>query len=146
MSIKIKRQRQQLILDIVQREAVGSQTELVDALARHGVEANQATVSRDIQELGLVKMHQRYARPEAATRTSWDQLAGVFRDHVTRVTHNENVVLVRTPPGRAHMVAVALDALEAAEILGTVAGDDTILVIPASVDHVAELAARLQGL
>ncbi|MHB2015401.1 MAG: arginine repressor [Candidatus Xenobia bacterium] len=144
--MSVKRRRQHLILDIVREESVGSQTELVDALGRHGVETNQATVSRDIQELGLVKLHQRYALPDATPRPSWDQLAGFFREHVTRVSHNESVVLVRTPPGRAHMVAVALDAIEAPEILGTVAGDDTIIVIPASIHQVAELANRLRRL
>lgn len=131
----MKSNRQQVILDIVQRGAVASQGDIVRELSRVGIVANQATVSRDIQALGLVKvpdtmLGHRYALPTTVPSSSWSQVAETFRSHVSRVDGSESLVVVKTPPGHAHLVGVVLDGLRRDDIVGTVAGDDTLLVVP----------------
>lgn len=133
-----KAARQHRIARILEREAVTSQQQLVDLLAADEVEATQATVSRDLEEIGAIKVRMPggepvYAVPELPKDrvVPSDHLRRVLGDWVVEVASSGNLVVVRTPPGSAHVVASALDRASLPDILGTVAGDDTLVVIAA---------------
>ena len=148
-----KTQRQHRIIQILEQSAVTSQQQLVVLLAEAGVEATQATVSRDLEEIGAVKVRAAggesvYAVPDLPKDrvAPEEHLRRVLGDWVVEVTHSANLVVVRTPPGSAHVVASALDRAGLAEILGTVAGDDTIIVVAVEEVGGAALAERLSSL
>jgi transcriptional regulator of arginine metabolism len=131
-----KAQRQHRIAQLLESHPVTSQTQLVELLAAADVEATQATVSRDLEEMGAVKVRVQggesvYAVPELPKdrHAPEEYLRRVLGDWVVEVQRSGNIVLVRTPPGSAHVVASALDRAAPADILGTVAGDDTVIVI-----------------
>jgi transcriptional regulator of arginine metabolism len=148
-----KHQRQHRIIQFIEQQAVTSQAQLVDLLAAGGVPATQATVSRDLDEIGAVKVRAAggesvYAVPELPKDrvAPEEHLKRVLGDWVVEVASSANVVVVRTPPGSAHVVASALDRAALTEIVGTVAGDDTIMVVAAERVGGARLARRLAGL
>jgi len=116
----LKERRQRAILDLVRREPVHTQQELAAALHRLGLETTQATVSRDIQELGLVRTAAGY-QPGAR--------ASVVNELVLSVTQVEFLMVVRTPPGTANLVARAIDESGLEGVAGTVAGDDTLIAV-----------------
>jgi transcriptional regulator of arginine metabolism len=131
-----KPQRQHRIAKILEQFAVANQQQLVEYLAADGVLATQATVSRDLEDMGAVKVRVPggelvYAIPELPSDQVMpeDHLKRVFGDWVVDVASSLNLVILRTPPGSAHVVASALDRAGLDEIIGTVAGDDTILVV-----------------
>src|SRR5439155_18756675 len=133
-----KTQRQHRIARLLESHAVTSQGQVVDLLAADGVVATQATVSRDLEELGAIKVRAGggdsvYAIPDLPKeqRTPEDHLRRVLGDWVVEVDHSHNLVVLRTPPGSAHVVASAIDRAGLPAILGTVAGDDTIMVVVA---------------
>lgn len=145
--------RQHRIVQILEKSAVTSQQQLVELLAAAGVEATQATVSRDLDEIGAVKVRAAggesvYAVPDLPKDrvAPEEHLRRVLGDWVVEVVASANLVVVRTPPGSAHVVASALDRAGLAEILGTVAGDDTILVVAVEEVGGARLAERLSAL
>jgi transcriptional regulator of arginine metabolism len=151
-----KHQRQHRIARLLERQPVNSQSQLVELLAADGVVATQATVSRDLEELGAIKIRALggesvYAIPELPQdhHTPADHLRRVLSDWVVEVSHSHNLIVLRTPPGSAHVVASAIDRATVAGVLGTVAGDDTILVVAeerASGAGVAQRLAELAGL
>ena len=151
-----KPQRQHRIARLLEEQAISSQAQLVELLAGDGVVATQATVSRDLEELGAVKVRipggtMAYAIPEHAktVAASDDHLRRVMGDFVVEVAYSANLVVLRTPPGSAHVVGSALDRSGLPDIVGTVAGDDTILVVcaeHAGGDKVAGTLAGLAGL
>ncbi|HBT47193.1 MAG TPA: arginine repressor [Peptococcaceae bacterium] len=130
-----KAERQQLILSIIGEKPIQTQGQLLQELRARGWEVTQATVSRDIKELGLIKVPAgpdtyRYAPPPEERRSNpYLRLRRLFQDSVAKVDFSENLILIRTLPGTAHAVASCIDQIEWPEIIGTVAGDDTILVI-----------------
>jgi transcriptional regulator of arginine metabolism len=129
-----KRERQRLIASVVARKRVGTQFELIDALADAGCIVTQATISRDLRELGLEKTHDalgrpRYVRPAARRADPADALARVLSEFGRRVVAAQNVVVVQSELGTAPAIGRALDRLEHDLIVGTLAGDDTCLVI-----------------
>jgi transcriptional regulator of arginine metabolism len=148
-----KPQRQHRVARLLEDQAVSSQAQLVELLAADGIVATQATVSRDLEELGAVKVRipggaMAYAIPEHAkdSRAPDDHLRRVMGEFVVDVAWSGNLVLLRTPPGSAHVVASALDRAGLPEVLGTVAGDDTLLLVCAEGAGGAEVAAQLAGL
>ena len=131
-----KNQRQHRIAKLLADHAVTSQAQLVELLADDGVVATQATVSRDLEELGAIKVRVPggqtvYAIPELPTEqvAPEDHLRRVLGEWLVEVARSGDLVLLRTPPGSAHVVASALDRSGQADLLGTVAGDDTLLAI-----------------
>ena len=122
--------RRTQIVDLLKTEEVETQEDLRRKLARRGIHVTQATVSRDIEELGLVKTRDGYRLPEAATPLAPPQptLTIVLKEFLTDARQAANFVVVKTRPGNAHSVAAALDADPWEEIVGTVAGDDTIFI------------------
>jgi len=148
-----KVQRQQTIVRIIERQQVTSQPQLVDLLAEEGIAATQATVSRDLDDLGAVKVrvpggNTVYAVPEFAPErvAPLDQLRRVMGEWVADVSHSANLVIVRTPPGCAHVVASALDRSGLDGLLGTVAGDDTMMCVATEAVGGEGLAASLREL
>jgi transcriptional regulator of arginine metabolism len=131
-----KAQRQHKIARFLESEEVSSQAQLVELLAAEGVTATQATVSRDLDDLGAIKVRARggvtvYAVPELPKDRvpPEDHLRRVLGDWVVDVAHSGPLVVLRTPPGSAHVVGSALDRSSLPEVLGTVAGDDTLIVV-----------------
>ena len=148
-----KQQRQHRIGQLIEKQMVSSQSRLVELLADEGISATQATVSRDLEELGAIKVRAGggesvYAIPDLPKeqRTPEDHLRRVLGDWVVEVDHSQNLVVLRTPPGSAHVVASALDRAGLPSILGTVAGDDTILVVVAERTSGTKIARQLSQL
>ncbi|HEY5664095.1 MAG TPA: arginine repressor [Ilumatobacter sp.] len=148
-----KVQRQQAIARLVEQHAVTNQPQLVELLADEGITATQATVSRDLEDLGAVKVRVPggqtvYAVPDFAPErvAPLDQLRRVMGEWVAEVTVSANLVIVRTPPGCAHVVASALDRSGIDGLLGTVAGDDTMMCVASEAVGGRQLAASLREL
>lgn len=148
-----KTQRQYRISQILEAHAVTSQGHLVELLEAEGIGATQATVSRDLEDIGAVKVRVPggdlvYAIPEQSFERAApdDHLRRVFSDWVVDVGHSLNVVLVRTPPGSAHVVGSAIDRAALAGVLGSVAGDDTVMIIATEDAGGQKVAAHLREL
>ena len=148
-----KARRQHRITGLLEEHAVTSQAQLTELLDVEGLGTTQATVSRDLDDLGAIKVRVPggetvYAIPEHPVDriAPEDNLRRVLSDWVADVNHSANLVVLRTPPGCAHVVASALDRAGNADILGTVAGDDTLIVVAAEHIGGAELAERLRSL
>ena len=131
-----KSQRQHRIGRLLEDNLVGNQAQLVELLADDGITVNQATVSRDLEELGAIKVRvpggeTAYAIPALPTQqvAPEDHLRRVLGEWVVEVSRSGDLVVLRTPPGSAHVVASAIDRSGPTDVLGTVAGDDTLLVI-----------------
>ncbi len=151
MSLKMR--RQQAIARLIEQSEVASQVQLVEMLMSDGITATQATVSRDLDDLGAIKIRTSggasvYALPAFATDrvAPVDQLRRVMGEWVAEVLSSQNLVIIRTPPGCAHVVASALDRSAMDGLIGTVAGDDTVMCIAAETTTGAALADRLSEL
>jgi transcriptional regulator of arginine metabolism len=152
MMVKLaaKARRQQLILDLVRARPFASQEALAAALAERGHEVAQSTLSRDLKQLRVVRVPDqrgyRYlpaGEEDAGAEGAAAALHGLAAAEVVAVVSNEVLVVLRTQVGHAQGVAVYLDGLHLPEVLATLAGDDTVLVVPTSVRHVAALERRL---
>ncbi len=148
-----KRSRQHLVVRLLADAPVTSQSQLVELLADHEIEATQATVSRDLDELGAIKVRVPggalvYAIPEHPNEqlAPTDHLRRVLGEWLGEVTSSGNIVIARTPPGSAHVVGSALDRAALGEVAGTVAGDDTVFIVATEGTTGAELADTLRDL
>lgn len=148
-----KPQRQHRIAKLLEEQVISSQAQLVELLATEGVSATQATVSRDLEELGAVKVRipggsTAYAIPEHAKErpVPEDHLRRVMGEFVVEVKHSGNLVVLRTPPGSAHVIGSAIDRASFPDVLGTVAGDDTVMVVCSEASGGAAVADDLAGL
>jgi transcriptional regulator of arginine metabolism len=145
----MKTRRQALILELIDRDPLHSQEQLRRRLRQRGFDATQATISRDIADLGLVKRagDGAYQRPGADTSNPEAALTALERsaaEFVSRVERVEQLVVVRTGRGQAQALAEALDRARLPEAVGTIAGDDTILIIARGARRAAALAKRLE--
>jgi transcriptional regulator of arginine metabolism len=156
-----KNARQQRIVELLGKHQVRSQTELADLLAQSGVSVTQATLSRDLVELDAVKVRvpggalvyavpaeggDRTPRPGGESGAAEARLARLLAELMVSVDASANMALLRTPPGAAQFLASAFDKADLAGVLGTVAGDDTVLVISRDTEGGAALAQRLLAL
>lgn len=138
------------IKDIIETSVIETQEDLADALRKQGIEITQATVSRDIKELMLIKIptgdgRYRYAYPmEKNVVFSKNRLTRMFQDSVVGINYSENIIVIKTLPGTANAVASTLDYVKWPEIIGTVAGDDNILVVVKPKEAVAEIMRKLK--
>ena len=141
--------RRQAMLDIVSESAVENQAELVALLAERGFEVTQATVSRDVRQLGLVKApggdgRLCYRSPESI-RSPPESALGSLRGSVVGLAPGGELLVLRTLTGHANAVAAAIDAQRLPEVVGTIAGDDTILIIASDRGSRDALSSRLSG-
>jgi transcriptional regulator of arginine metabolism len=146
----MKARRQALLLDIVDGELLHSQEQLRRRLHHNGFDATQATISRDIKELGLVKRagDGAYQRPGVDTTNPETALAALERaaaEFLRRVERVQQLVVIRTGVGQAQPLAIAIDRAQLPEAVGTIGGDDTILVIARDARRAATLVKRLEG-
>ena len=144
-----KTRRQTVILELVDKEVITSQDTLHRRLRTRGINATQATISRDLKELGLVKRagdgaYGRPAQDGANPETTLAQLQRVAVRSLSRTARVEQLVVLRTPPGEAQHLALAIDRAAFAEVVGTIAGDDTVLVICPDPRQAVEVEARLR--
>lgn len=147
----MKAKRQALIREIVERQNVQTQEELAEALRAHGMVVTQATVSRDIKEMHLLKVLSedggyRYATIDRENQSTSDRLIRMLSDSVLDFSSANNLIVIHTLPGSAHIAAEAIDSLKWAEVLGTIAGDNTILVIVRANDEVETVIRRFKGI
>jgi transcriptional regulator of arginine metabolism len=152
--------RHQRIIDLLGRQSVHSQPELAQLLAQDGVDVTQATLSRDLDELGAVKVRSgsglvyavpaeggdRTPRAAVSQETLDARLARLCAELLVTADASANLVVLRTPPGAAQFLASALDHAALPDVLGTIAGDDTVLVITRAPDGGAALSERLVAL
>ena len=145
----LKERRQRAIAELIRANALSSQEELADRLGSLGFVVTQATISRDLEQIGAVKVrrggHLSYALGGAPREAGSPLLAAILRDWVRSVEPAATMVVIKTPPGSAHLVGVALDDANLGEVVGTICGDDTIFVACRSATQAETLAARLGG-
>jgi transcriptional regulator of arginine metabolism len=146
----MKARRQSVILDAIQRQQVRSQEQLRRLLRGAGFNVTQATLSRDIRELGLVKGGADGAYqapvPSASNGGGKSLLHRALVDYLTHVDRVQQLVVIRTGPGQAQLLGVALDGARLPELIGTVAGDDTILAVARDARRARALVKRLETL
>lgn len=147
----MKAKRQAMIREIVEGQSIQTQEELAEALRAHGMLVTQATVSRDIKEMHLLKVladdgSYRYATMEKGEQGTNDRLIRMLADSVLEMNSANNLIVIRTLPGSAHVAGEAVDSLKWPEILGTIAGDNTILVIVRTNEEVEAVIRRFRGI
>ncbi len=147
----MKRNRQEKLLELISRYEIDTQDELIARLCDSGFDVTQATVSRDIRELKIVKMmtrkgSYRYVLPRESNENSGHKFSTALIDSIIHVDAACNLVVIKTYPGLANAVAVGIDQMKFPQILGCVAGDDTILVATRDFESAAAVAERLHEL
>jgi transcriptional regulator of arginine metabolism len=143
-------QRRDAIADLIRTRGAGSQDELAEQLAALGFAVTQATISRDLELLGAVKVRRdgrlSYALPEPGGAAGGSRLESVLRDWARSIAAAGNLVVIKTPPGSGHLIGVALDEADLPEVVGTICGDDTIFVAVAGPREAAIVCARLEAM
>ena len=147
----MKAKRQALIREIVEAQSIQTQEELAEALRAHGMVVTQATVSRDIREMHLLKVlaedgSYRYATMEKSDSGMNDRLIRMLTDSVVEMNSANNLIVIHTLPGSAHVAAEAIDNLKWPETIGTIAGDNTILVIVRTTEEVDTVMKRFHSI
>jgi transcriptional regulator of arginine metabolism len=137
--------RRSMLAKIIREHAVGRQTELVDLLRKSGHIATQSSVSRDLRELGVAKMGDRYVLPEGAVPVKSD-FSGLKQFVHARLNAGTNLTVLKTSVGSAQSVAVAIDTARWPEVIGTISGDDTIFIATAGAREQRKLDERLQAI
>ena len=144
--------RQLKILDIISKHDVDTQEELVDYLRSEGFAVTQATVSRDIKEMGIIKTlssdgrHYKYAAQQTKEATAADKFLSMFKNTVISIKSSGNLIVLKTEAGSAGPAAELIDKLSYDEVLGVIAGDNTIFVAVGGLDHVDTIRRRLEDL
>jgi transcriptional regulator of arginine metabolism len=144
-----KVQRQQRVAEIVRSETIHSQQQLADRLRAAQIVATQATISRDLQELGVLKGPDGYLIPEQQPVTSngdYRTLRQMLRREMRRIDHSGNIVVIGTAAGHANALAIELDRAALPEVLGSLAGDDTVMIVVRRSRHATGLVKRLRSL
>lgn len=147
----MKARRQALIREIIEEQSIQTQEELAQALREHGMVVTQATVSRDIKDMHLLKVlaedgSYRYATMDKEEQGTSDRLIRMLSDSVVDLASANNLIVIRTLPGSAHVAGEAIDSLKWPEVIGTIAGDNTILVIARSNEEVGTIIKRFHGI
>ena len=144
--------RQLKILDIISKHDVDTQEELVDYLRSEGFAVTQATVSRDIKEMGIIKTlssdgrHYKYAAQQTKEATAADKFLSMFKNTVISIKSSGNLIVLKTEAGCAGPAAELIDKLSYDEVLSLIAGDNTIFVAVDGLDHVDTIRRRLEDL
>ena len=146
----MKNDRQKMILEIIAQEAVETQEQLLALLQARGFTGTQATISRDIKQLHLIKApagqgKYRYAVSDHGTKIHVaDKLQNIFRESIVNVDFAQNLVVIHTMSGLANCAAAALDSMDISFLIGTLAGDDTVLLIMRDNESAAEFATSIK--
>lgn len=140
----MKSRRHFAIREILNGERISTQEELCEELRNRGYDVTQATVSRDIKELSLIKIPDdkgyHYAWPDTRSpKSSTARMKRIFQESVVHFDHSENIVVIKTVPGAAQSIASLIDAIENNHILGTVAGDDTIFMVVKPIEAIEDV-------
>lgn len=143
-----KNDRQELILRLIREHDISTQDELTNLLKSHGMEVTQATCSRDIKELGIIKVilpnnQSKYAVLDKTGDVAPGRLLAVFTNSLLSCRNAMNMVVIKTLPGMAQAAASALDSMHLQYVIGTIAGDDTVFVATGSVEEATALAATI---
>lgn len=152
LEVKMKKDRQDKILEIIARNEVDTQDELIELLKAQNYHVTQATVSRDMKELDLVKVttpegaykyvQNVYNTPRRKRYSTVQSLSGA----VTSVDHAQNIVVIKTAPGLSGAIGVAIDRMDEPEVLGCVAGDDTLMVVTTDKESARDFSSRVKEL
>ncbi len=147
----MKKNRQEKMLELISRYEIETQDELIERLREHGYEVTQATVSRDIRELNIAKMTTgrgtyRYCIPKRAIPATGMKFSTALVDSITSVDYACNMVVLKTYPGLANAVAVGIDGMNLQQVLGCVAGDDTIMIVTRDEESASLLSDQLHDL
>ena len=147
----MKTARQEKILEIIEKYEVETQEDLIEHLVAEGVPVTQATVSRDIRELKLTKVltgrgRYRYIRSNQGKGAESVRFNNALADSIHSVDFAGNLIVLKTSPGLASAIAAGIDAMHMIEILGCVAGDDTIMIVVRSEESAAEISDKLKGM
>jgi transcriptional regulator of arginine metabolism len=147
-----KARRQRAIADLIRSHSIGNQEELAERLAASGFAVTQATVSRDLDELGAVKVRRdgnvAYAMPDEVNPPGWAgrRLPAIIREWVRSIDSAGNLIVIKTPPGSAHLVGLALDQAQLPSVVGTICGDDTIFAAVSDPSAAEAVADQLRSL
>lgn len=150
MMSPVREKRLRAIAELIRGNQLASQEEVAERLSALGFAVTQATVSRDLEQLGALKVRGNgrisYALPDqvAAAPPSPDRLSRVISEWVRSIVPAGNMLVLKTPPGSAHLIGVELDRADLPEVVGTICGDDTVFVACPSPDDAAALAGRLR--
>ena len=145
----MKNERQEKILAIIAASAIETQEQLIDSLRKEGISCTQATISRDIKQLRIIKelgpngVYRYATAPKPAEHTFSAKLNLIFRQCITSVDYAQNMIVVKTLDGMGMAVAVALDNMQNSEILGTIAGDDTVFCVVRTHNQAAVIIEKL---
>lgn len=146
---ELKQRRQRAIADLIRGGALSSQEELADRLSQLGFAVTQATISRDLDQIGAVKVRRggqlSYALQDQPQGIASSRLAALLRDFVLSIDAASNLLVIKTPPGSAHLIGVALDQSDLTEIVGTICGDDTVFAACRSASEADAMAAKLRS-
>ena len=146
----MKNERQEKILAIIAASAIETQEQLIDSLRKEGISCTQATISRDIKQLRIIKelgpdgVYRYATAPKPAEHTFSAKLNLIFRQCITSVDYAQNMIVVKTMPGLANGAASAIDKLNIPEMLGTLAGDDTCFVVLKDTQSAADLCTEIR--
>jgi len=151
MGKKMRYTRQSKIVELIAAEEIDTQERLAELLKKHGFDVTQATVSRDIKELQLVKTpsssgRYRYALPGAADRRQSDRFVKIFRDTVHSAEYSGNMIVIKTVTGCANAACEAVDSLNVPHVLGSIAGDNTIFLVTDEPKNAASTVAFFEEL
>ena len=148
----MKNDRQSMILEIISQENIETQEQLLARLQERGISSTQATISRDIKQMHLIKEPvgqgvYKYAVSGNRTKLNFaEKLRTIFRESITSIAYAQNIVVIHTLPGLANAAASALDAMKAEYILGTLAGDDTVVAILRDSNSAAVFCGEIKAL
>ena len=146
----MKNDRQNMILEIISQENIETQEQLLSRLQERGISSTQATISRDIKQMHLIKEPvgqgvYKYAVSGNRTKLNFaEKLRTIFRESITSIAYAQNIVVIKTMPGLANGAAAAIDKLNIPEMLGTLAGDDTCFVVLKDTQSAASLCAEIR--
>jgi len=145
----MKKQRLQKIIELVEKYEIETQGELAERLREEGFDVTQATVSRDIRRMKLSKVatedgRQKYKAVDSNVKSLEDKYVSVCKEAYVSIDMAQNILVMKTVPGMAMAVAAAVDAMELKEVVGTIAGDDTVMMAVRSVEETKDLMRRLK--
>jgi transcriptional regulator of arginine metabolism len=146
----MKRNRQEKLLELISRYEIETQDDLIERLRETGYDVTQATVSRDIRELKIAKMttgkgSYRYVLPKQVEPGKSVKFSAALIDSITKVDYAQNLVVIKTYPGLASAVAAGIDRMDLVDVIGCVAGDDTILVVSRDAECAQALSGQLHN-